>query len=308
MKISVIIPCYNAGFRLTEALDSVAAQIFSPYEVIVIDDGSTDDSIERAKSHLVQPSILHTTRAHAGGARNAGMAVAKGDWIALLDADDRWQPNHLALANELLSGTNDVGYLSGFNSFEEGTGKIFPAVPLMDDPTPRSGISAEEYVELFLHKGSWATPCCLFRRDIIGNGFDMQLPFGEDLEFWLRTIHGKTWAYQPRSTVLIRRNSPSSIGGGSKFRPRARLYIFQGLQKVKAKYPTRAMADLMALMARRVMSSAFTDGTAEDRRLNHTVAWPYLSKKDKIIFGFFGIFPIVFRLFNRIRQRYLLTD
>jgi glycosyltransferase involved in cell wall biosynthesis len=306
MKISVIIPCYNAGFRLTEALDSVAAQIFSPYEVIVIDDGSTDDSIERAKSHPVQPSILHTTRAHAGGARNAGMAVAKGDWIALLDADDRWQPNHLSLANELLSGSNDVGCLSGFNSFEETTGKIFPAVPLLDAPSPRAGIPAEEYVELFLHNGSWGTSGCLFRRDIIGKGFDMQLPFGEDLEFWLRIIHGKTWAYQPRSTALYRVNSPSSIGAGPKLLAKGRLYILLGLQKVEAKYPTRAMADLMVVMARRVMSAAFTDGTAEDRRLNHTVAWPYLSKKDKIIFGFFGIFPMVFRLFNRLRRRFIL--
>src|SRR5262245_28086013 len=93
--ISVIIPCYNAAPFLGETLDSIRAQTYSPLEVIVIDDGSTDDS------HVIAESFGHPVRvirqANQGEsiARNRGIDEAKGEWIALLDADDLWNQNKL---------------------------------------------------------------------------------------------------------------------------------------------------------------------------------------------------------------------
>src|SRR6476469_3757189 len=101
MRVSVIIPCHNAGRWIAQTLHSVAAQTYPAHEVIVIDDGSTDDSIAEIQRSGIPLTLLNVTVHNAAAARNAGIEVAKGDWIALLDADDLWYPNHLARAVEL---------------------------------------------------------------------------------------------------------------------------------------------------------------------------------------------------------------
>jgi hypothetical protein len=100
MKISVIIPAYNAGATLREALDSVQAQNHAPHEVIVVDDGSTDDTAEIARSYQeVLPLVLvQQANAGLGAARNAGMDKATGDAWTFLDADDVWGANKLGIA------------------------------------------------------------------------------------------------------------------------------------------------------------------------------------------------------------------
>jgi hypothetical protein len=111
MKISVIIPAYNAGATLREALDSVQAQNHAPHEVIVVDDGSTDDTAEIARSYQeVLPLVLvQQANAGLGAARNAGMDRASGDAWAFLDADDVWGANKLGIA---------VRYLEKFPSVQ----------------------------------------------------------------------------------------------------------------------------------------------------------------------------------------------
>ena len=100
MKISVIIPAYNAGATLREALDSVQAQNHAPHEVIVVDDGSTDDTAEIARSYqeVLPLALVQQANAGLGAARNAGMDKATGDAWAFLDADDVWGANKLGIA------------------------------------------------------------------------------------------------------------------------------------------------------------------------------------------------------------------
>ena len=100
MKISIIIPAYNAGATLREALDSVQAQNHAPHEVIVVDDGSTDDTADIARTYEeVLPLVLvQQTNAGLGAARNAGMDKATGEAWAFLDADDVWGANKLGIA------------------------------------------------------------------------------------------------------------------------------------------------------------------------------------------------------------------
>lgn len=94
--ISVIIPVYNAECYLGEAIESVLVQSMSPTEILVIDDGSSDDSLAIAQRY---GSFVHCySQAHAGpgAARNLGVSVAQGEFLAFLDADDLWLPNKLA--------------------------------------------------------------------------------------------------------------------------------------------------------------------------------------------------------------------
>ena len=111
MKISIIIPAYNAGATLCEALDSVQAQNHTPHEVIVVDDGSSDDTAEIARSYQeVLPLVLvQQANAGLGAARNAGMDKATGEAWGFLDADDVWGANKLGIA---------VRYLKKFPSVQ----------------------------------------------------------------------------------------------------------------------------------------------------------------------------------------------
>lgn len=93
--ISVVIPCYNAASFLGETLRSVLAQTQPPREVIVVDDGSTDDSARIAESFGPPVRVLRQANGGAAVARNTGVTAATGDWIAFLDADDLWHPQRL---------------------------------------------------------------------------------------------------------------------------------------------------------------------------------------------------------------------
>jgi succinoglycan biosynthesis protein ExoO len=98
ISISVVIPLFNKGPHIERALKSVFAQTHPPFEILVVDDASTDDGLDRVRaleSKLVR--ILHRTQPGPGGyaARNLGIEEAKGGWIAFLDADDTWEPHWL---------------------------------------------------------------------------------------------------------------------------------------------------------------------------------------------------------------------
>ncbi|MBD2603495.1 glycosyltransferase family 2 protein [Scytonema hofmannii FACHB-248] len=109
--VTVIIPVYNSAKFLAEALDSVFAQTYHPLEVIIVDDGSTDDSAKIAKTY---PSVRYLYQPNQGAAtaRNVGIASAEGELIALLDADDVWKPEKLSLQVEYLNQHPQIGILA----------------------------------------------------------------------------------------------------------------------------------------------------------------------------------------------------
>jgi glycosyltransferase involved in cell wall biosynthesis len=106
--VSAIIPVYNGERYLAEALQSIFDQDYRPLEVIVVDDGSTDGTAAVARSfdvrYVYQPNAGHAA------ARNAGIAIAKGEFIAPLDADDLWAPNKLSVQIDYLLKHPEVGY------------------------------------------------------------------------------------------------------------------------------------------------------------------------------------------------------
>ena len=110
MDFSVLIPAYNVSGIIGRAIRSAAAQTFPPLEILVIDDCSTDNTVEVVKALARDiPSLrLLSTRANGGpsAARNVGLRAAKGDWIALLDADDAWKPGRLERLSEVASATS----------------------------------------------------------------------------------------------------------------------------------------------------------------------------------------------------------
>lgn len=121
VDVSVIIPTYNRARLVVEAVESVLAQTYHNLEVIIVDDGSTDDTLERLEPYRSNISIVTTNHGGAAHARNAGMKVADGKYVAFLDSDDRYLPHKLALQVQILDRFPDVGMVcTEFSGFGQG--------------------------------------------------------------------------------------------------------------------------------------------------------------------------------------------
>jgi glycosyltransferase involved in cell wall biosynthesis len=121
-SVSVVIPIYNSGKYLREALDSVLAQGHSPLEVLVVDDDSSDDGPEIASSYAPQVRVIAIPHRGHPAARNAGVAASTGEFLAFLDADDLWAANKLDLQIEAFAAKPSLdlvfGHMQNFISLE----------------------------------------------------------------------------------------------------------------------------------------------------------------------------------------------
>ena len=118
MKVSVIIPTHSRASMLCEAIDSVLAQKVDDLEVVVVDDGSTDETAESVRAYGGQVRYLHQENQGLSTARNLGLSVAKGEYLALLDDDDRWMPGKLELQIQILDKLRELaGVFTNFSIF-----------------------------------------------------------------------------------------------------------------------------------------------------------------------------------------------
>lgn len=111
MKVSVVIPTYNRSRLLLEAIDSVLNQTYRDFEIIVVDDGSTDDTEQKISRYFADVVYIKQRNAGVNAARNNAISLTQGDYIALLDNDDLWLDFKLELQVELLEQHRDVGFV-----------------------------------------------------------------------------------------------------------------------------------------------------------------------------------------------------
>jgi glycosyltransferase involved in cell wall biosynthesis len=124
--ISVIIPSYNAGRWLAESLDSILGQTVPPGEVVVVDDGSTDDSREVLAAYRGRVEVVSGEHGGLAAARNLGLRLARGDWIAFQDADDVALPDRLERLKAHLQGTPDADAVFADGAHLGNGGRIVP--------------------------------------------------------------------------------------------------------------------------------------------------------------------------------------
>lgn len=183
--ISIIIPLYNKEKNITSTLKSVLSQNYKNFEIIVVDDGSTDKSAENVKA-IKDMRIKYFYKSNGGvsSARNYGVKVAKGDWILFLDADDILLSECLEkLYNVLISCEVHIDVVSGnYRSIYKNRAKLF-------NNRKYCGIIPDNYKWYFFNNFSMRTGCTLIRREIIyENPFNESLSRYEDLEFILRIL------------------------------------------------------------------------------------------------------------------------
>ena len=178
-RVSVIVPCYNLGRYLAEAVDSVLAQTFQDFEVIVVDDGSTDVETQRIVAAFSRPKTRLIRLPHAGLAatRNAGIAAANGDILCALDADDRLEPAFFEKAIAVLDRDPSVTFVSAWlRTFGEESWDWTPA--RCDVPT-------------LLWEDTVLTAALVRRDAVVAAGcYDTAMPVqgDEDWDLWLTLV------------------------------------------------------------------------------------------------------------------------
>jgi glycosyltransferase involved in cell wall biosynthesis len=196
--ISVIIPCYQAEKTIAGAVRSALAQTYDRLEVIVVDDGSTDGTRSKL-AHLEDPRLRVICQANAGTAqaRNRALDVAHGEYVAFLDADDRWLPTRLAADLAVLERVADpVSIVYGWFYAVDDRGRLLNR---SREPAVRGDI-----FEAFIESENFLLPSvCLFHRDVFAEigTFDPR-HFHEDHEFALRaTKRFRAYPSEQRLTV-----------------------------------------------------------------------------------------------------------
>ncbi|WP_317296621.1 glycosyltransferase family 2 protein [Methanoculleus nereidis] len=187
--VSVVIPLYNKGPYIARALDSVFAQTFQDFEVIVVD-GSTDNGTEVVRG-LDDPRIrlLREVSRGVSAARNQGIAEARGELVAFLDADDEWTPRHLEALLRLRekypqAGVYGTAYLLKENESTNRAPSYSPAIP----PEPWEGLLPNYFSDAILGSPPLLTSIVAVPRCILNElgGFDTGAWYGEDVDLWGR--------------------------------------------------------------------------------------------------------------------------
>ncbi|HEX8295730.1 MAG TPA: glycosyltransferase family A protein [Chthoniobacteraceae bacterium] len=307
MRISVVIPCFNAARWIAATLRSVAGQSRPPEEILVIDDGSTDDSLEQIRSSGVSVRLLQTQRANGAGARNAGIAAASGDWIALLDADDLWYPDHLERAESLLSGSGDVAYMASHDWIDlQGRSIPIPESFTAKFDAPLTGLADTRFLQLLREPFHFGHSTVLYRLDRLREvgAFDVEQERRHDLDLWLRMIHGHTWTYDSVRTVGYREGTPGSI---SKAVVSCEYFNLRALLKSRDRFAGNPhFAEEIAGSARRLMGLAFVDGASGEFASARKLAWPYLDPRLRAWYRGASLIAPLARLAMRLRRRVIM--
>ena len=259
-KFSVVIPAYNASLYIVDCLNSVFAQTESDYEIIVVDDGSTDDTRERVLS-FTDSRLKLISRPNGGlaAARNTGVAVAEGELVAFLDADDRWLPDKLA-AHRLANDTcPEVSVTYDWAAFIDSEGE---STGLCMSQSNRKITHKALMIKNYLGNGSNS----VVRRKVLEElkGFDEKLFRLVDRELWVRlTYYGHKFQLVPKVLTEYRQHSSSftsdtarMLKGLDEFFSRIALYAPESVEK----YSPLARACMHRWMAR----AALVDRNYED--------------------------------------------
>ncbi|MBK1695225.1 hypothetical protein CKO09_10835 [Chromatium weissei] len=235
--VSVIVPAYNCVKYISETLESLFAQDYSNIEIIVVNDGSKDNTLDFLKNYGNKIILIDQVNIGAPGARNTGIRVAQGEFIAFCDSDDVWASNKVSNQVEYLNQHSNVGMVyCHWHVWEPNSNGNF-IVPF--------NFGHEDYnQEIDPDKSGWIyhkllldciclTSSVMFRKSVIDKVgfFDPSLWNGDDYDYWLRTSR-ITEIHKLRSALVLYRILPQSVART----PTKTHYEYEILQKTILKW------------------------------------------------------------------------
>lgn len=278
MKVTVIIPTYNYGRFIEEAIESVFSQTVGDLQILVVDDGSTDDTPD-VLARLRDPrlEIVRTRNQGVSAARNEGLSRAKGEFIAFLDADDRWTPRKLEYQLEMMTAEADMAAVfANFVRFDErGTFpqdqfSFFPELAKLYTRPTRDGRGQRILGNAFCALVAFGeipayTQTMLFRREAVkdlvfptmaGTRTGMRFGLCEDVPFCLRAFRQGAVGFLNEPLVEVRRHGENASTRLADM-PHAKLAAFQLLTETSLTDAERRA--LNRRVGRALISSALQD-------------------------------------------------
>lgn len=202
IRFSVVIPLYNKEKSIRKTINSVLAQSVEDFELIVVNDGSTDNSLG-VVCQIKDPRIRVVNKINGGvsSARNRGIAEAKNEWIALLDGDDLWTPNHLEnLAVAIRGFPQNKVFYTGYTTDRQQDFKPF---------SEEFAFEVKDYFKIALAGNGMCSSCVCFHSSIPKriSMFREDLTHGEDLDLWRRIVQHYCVTAIPKVTAIYRMGS-----------------------------------------------------------------------------------------------------
>ncbi len=288
IDFSVIIPVYNGSEYIARAVSSALCQQGISLEVIVVDDGSTDQSAEIAASVHPSINVIKCVNAGPSAARNRGILEARGDFIAFLDVDDQWTQGKLAKQAELFNSDASIGLVFGDYSEVDLQGKAsgwqgghiariqslgLHLVPLTDD-----GFRINGSVEIalikntsFMHMSTVTVRREVF--DMVGL-FDVSMTHAEDLDLWIRIAKEYRIGLTQVSTAIVEQR-PTSLSRQYITMDEHLISLYMKLYSNSAKYPKEVVSCICRFIEQRHLSLGWqyrTDGATGKARHHYLSA------------------------------------
>jgi glycosyltransferase involved in cell wall biosynthesis len=272
-KVSVIVPAYNVSAYIADALVSLERQSFREFEVLIVDDGSTDNTADVVKSFCQRDPRFRLLQKQNGGlasARNYGISHAQGEYIALLDGDDIYHPDKLATHVIELDRSIGIGVVYSASRAIRDDGH--PTLMILSGKPVKSDPLLALLCKNFIGHGSNA----VFRRCIVDEvgGFDETLRSSEDLDFWLRTAATRRWSFYRLPAVLCcYRVRPSGLSFNVQEMRRSQENVIQEAYKRSPELVEPVLPTAYAYMYRYLARLSLTAGDVEQARSFINRAW-----------------------------------
>lgn len=205
MLFSIVIPLYNKEGQIANTLRSVFTQTCTDYEIVIVNDGSTDGSAAAVEA-IGDPRIrlIHQQNAGVSAARNRGIVEARGQYIALLDADDEWKPEYLATIAELIRRYPDCNVFATNYEFHDSKGKITPTIINKLPFTTTDGILSNYFEVASCSHPPICSISIVTTRTAFNSigGFPIGIKSGEDLLTWARLAQKYKIAYSNKPIAI----------------------------------------------------------------------------------------------------------
>jgi glycosyltransferase involved in cell wall biosynthesis len=224
--VTVVVTCYNYGRFVAAALESVRDQSHADFECIVVDDGSTDDSIAVIERFLTD-SRFRLVRQQNGGvshARNVGIGLAAAPLIAFLDADDVWQPSKLARQVERLVAGPNLGVVYTRRTIIDADGRPLPCT---DPASPHGRVAGRLFRQNFV---CFSSAMVRTSAAVRVGGFDEQLGLAVDYDFWLRVARHYPFGVIDEPLVAYRIGHGVNLSRRQRERYHVALYVMRRFQ------------------------------------------------------------------------------